>query len=102
MLGLREPSEYHMQSFDGKTLMITGGTGTFGKTVLKRFLSTDVERIIIFSRDEKKQEDLRIQLRNSKVSFAWGDVRSLDSIQQSMRGVDSVSYTHLDVYKRQG
>lgn len=79
-----------MQSFDGKTLMITGGTGSFGKTVLNRFLSTEVERIIIFSRDEKKQEDLRIQLRNNKVSFVLGDVRNIDSIQQAMRGVDYV------------
>lgn len=79
-----------MVNFDGKTLMITGGTGSFGKTVLNRFLSTDVKRIIIFSRDEKKQEDLRVRLRNSKVSFVLGDVRNFDSINQAMRGVDYV------------
>ncbi len=76
--------------FDNKTLMITGGTGSFGKTVLKRFLETDVGRIIIFSRDEKKQEDLRIRLRSSKVSFVLGDVRDFDSINAAMRGVDYV------------
>lgn len=79
-----------MQSFDGKTLMITGGTGSFGKTVLNRFLATDIGRIIIFSRDEKKQEDLRVRLRNSKVSFILGDVRSYESINDAMRGVDYV------------
>ena len=68
--------------------MITGGTGSFGKTVLNRFLSSDVDRIIIFSRDEKKQEDMRIRLRNAKVSFVLGDVRNYDSINQAMRGVD--------------
>ncbi len=76
--------------FNNKTLMITGGTGSFGKTVLRRFLSTNVGRIIIFSRDEKKQEDMRIGTRNSKVSFVLGDVRSFDSINQAMRGVDYV------------
>lgn len=79
-----------MHSFKSKTLMITGGTGSFGKTVLNRFLSTDVDRIIIFSRDEKKQEDLRISLRNSKVFFVLGDVRNFESINQAMRGVDYV------------
>lgn len=76
--------------FDNKTLMITGGTGSFGKTVLNRFLATDVGRIVIFSRDEKKQEDLRIRLRSSKVSFVLGDVRDFDSINAAMRGVDYV------------
>ena len=76
--------------FDKKTLMITGGTGSFGKTVLNRFLATDVGRIIIFSRDEKKQEDLRIRLRSSKVSFVLGDVRDFDSINAAMNGVDYV------------
>lgn len=79
-----------MQSFDGKTLMITGGTGSFGKTVLNRFLSTDIERIVIFSRDEKKQEDLRVRLQNNKVSFVLGDVRNFDSINEAMKGVDYV------------
>jgi UDP-N-acetylglucosamine 4,6-dehydratase/5-epimerase len=79
-----------MQSFDGKTLMITGGTGSFGKTVLNRFLSTDIDKIVIFSRDEKKQEDLRVRLRSSKVFFVLGDVRNYDSINEAMRGVDYV------------
>lgn len=76
--------------FKDKTLMITGGTGSFGKTVLGRFLTTDVARIVIFSRDEKKQEDLRIKLRSKKVSFVLGDVRDFDSIDNAMHGVDYV------------
>jgi UDP-N-acetylglucosamine 4,6-dehydratase len=73
-----------------KVLMITGGTGSFGNTVLKRFLDTDVRQIIIFSRDEKKQEDMRIELRNSKIQFVIGDVRNYESVAQPMRGVDFV------------
>lgn len=76
--------------FDDKTLMITGGTGSFGNTVLNRFLNTEVKEIIIFSRDEKKQEDMRIELNNSKVKFYIGDVRSYDSICRAMAGVDYV------------
>lgn len=76
--------------FDDKALMITGGTGSFGNTVLNRFLSTEVKEIIIFSRDEKKQEDMRIELNNSKVKFYIGDVRSYDSICRAMAGVDYV------------
>ena len=76
--------------FDDKTLMITGGTGSFGNTVLNRFLNTKVKEIIIFSRDEKKQEDMRIALNNSKVKFYIGDVRSYDSISRAMVGVDYV------------
>jgi UDP-N-acetylglucosamine 4,6-dehydratase len=76
--------------FKDKVLMITGGTGSFGNTVLKRFLSTDVREIRIFSRDEKKQEDMRIALNNSKLKFYIGDVRDYDSLYQSMRGVDYV------------
>ena len=70
--------------------MITGGTGSFGNTVLKRFLGTDLKRIIIFSRDEKKQEDMRIKLKSSKVDFVLGDVRDPLSILQAMQGVDFV------------
>lgn len=73
-----------------KILMITGGTGSFGNTVLKRFLETDIGKIIIFSRDEKKQEDMRIALRSSKVQFVIGDVRSYDSVAQAMHGVDFI------------
>ena len=76
--------------FDGGTLLITGGTGSFGNTVLNRLLSTDVRQVVIFSRDEKKQEDMRIALRSPKVKFIIGDTRSQDSITQAMRGVDYV------------
>ena len=76
--------------FKGKVLMITGGTGSFGNTVLKRFLSTEVHEIRIFSRDEKKQEEMRIVLNNPKLKFHIGDVRDYDSLYQSMRGVDYV------------
>lgn len=73
-----------------KTLMITGGTGSFGNTVLSRFLDTDIREIVIFSRDEKKQEDMRIALRNPKVRFFIGDVRNYETVAQAMRGVDYV------------
>ena len=76
--------------FKNKVLMITGGTGSFGKTVLRRFLSTEVREIRIFSRDEKKQEDMRIALKNDKLKFYIGDVRDYDSISQAMKGVDYV------------
>ena len=76
--------------FKDSVLMITGGTGSFGKAVLERFLSTDVSEIRIFSRDEKKQEEMRIALNNDKLKFYIGDVRNYDSIHQAMKGVDSV------------
>ena len=76
--------------FDNKILMITGGTGSFGHTVLKRFLDTDVKEIRVFSRDEKKQEDMRIELANDKVKFYIGDVRDYDSVSQAMTGVDYI------------
>ena len=76
--------------FDDKVLMITGGTGSFGNTVLNRFLDTAVKEIRIFSRDEKKQEDMRILLSNDKVKFHIGDVRDYASISQAMVGVDYV------------
>jgi len=76
--------------FDNKILMITGGTGSFGHTVLRRFLNTDVREIRIFSRDEKKQEDMRIALSSDKVKFYIGDVRDYDSVAQAMIGVDYV------------
>ena len=76
--------------FKDKVLMITGGTGSFGNTVLKRFLETDVREIRIFSRDEKKQEDMRIAFNESKLKFYIGDVRDYDSVNQAMRGVDYV------------
>ena len=70
--------------------MITGGTGSFGQTVLKRFLATEVREIRIFSRDEKKQEEMRIVLKHSKLKFYIGDVREYDSVSQAMKGVDYV------------
>lgn len=76
--------------FKDKILLITGGTGSFGNTVLKRFLDTDVKEIRIFSRDEKKQEDMRIALKSDRVKFYIGDVRTFDSISQAMAGVDYV------------
>lgn len=76
--------------FKNKTLLITGGTGSFGNAVLKRFLNTDVKEIRIFSRDEKKQEDMRIALKNDKINFHIGDVRNFDSIDFALKGVDYV------------
>ncbi len=76
--------------FKNKVLMITGGTGSFGNTVLKRFLSTDVREIRIFSRDEKKQEDMRIAFNNPKLKFYIGDVRDYESVSQAIKGVDYV------------
>ena len=76
--------------FNNKVLMITGGTGSFGQTVLKRFLATEVREIRIFSRDEKKQEEMRIALNHSKLKFYIGDVREYDSVSQAMKGVDYV------------
>ena len=76
--------------FQNKILMITGGTGSFGQTVLKRFLETDVREIRIFSRDEKKQEEMRITLNNPKLKFYIGDVRDYDSLLPAMKGVDYV------------
>jgi len=76
--------------FSGKTLLITGGTGSFGNAVLRRFLCTDIKEIRVFSRDEKKQEDMRIKLSNPKVKFYLGNVRDLDSLLPAMEGVDYV------------
>ena len=76
--------------FKDKILLITGGTGSFGNAVLNRFLDTDVGEIRIFSRDEKKQDDMRHKLQNDKVKFHIGDVRDFDSINTAMRGVDYV------------
>ena len=76
--------------FTNKTLLITGGTGSFGTAVLKRFLSTEIKEIRIFSRDEKKQDDMRKKYNNEKLKFIIGDVRSFDSINSAMRGVDHV------------
>lgn len=76
--------------FEDKTLLITGGTGSFGNAVLKRFLDTNIKEIRIFSRDEKKQNDMRNALKNDKVKFHIGDVRNLESVKDVMYGVDYV------------
>jgi len=76
--------------FKNKVLLITGGTGSFGNAVLRRFLNTDVDEIRIFSRDEKKQDDMRKQYNNPKLKFYIGDVRDVNSIIDAMRGVDYV------------
>lgn len=76
--------------FDGKTLLITGGTGSFGHAVLRRFLHSGLKEIRIFSRDEKKQDDMRQTLQNAKVKFYIGDVRDYESLNQAMPGVDYV------------
>ena len=85
-----------MSSFSGKTLMITGGTGSFGNTVLKHFLESDIDEIRIFSRDEKKQDDMRHRLQERspelarKVRFFIGDVRDAQSVRDAMHGVDYI------------
>jgi UDP-glucose 4-epimerase len=79
-----------MSLFTNKTLLITGGTGSFGNAVLKRFLDTDIKEIRIFSRDEKKQDDMRHRIQNPKVKFYIGDVRDKRSVDGAMRGVDYV------------
>ena len=76
--------------FKDKVLLITGGTGSFGNAVLDRFLRSDVAEIRIFSRDEKKQEDMRLALKNDKVKFYIGDVRDYESILDATRGVDFI------------
>lgn len=79
-----------LNMFTNKTLLITGGTGSFGNAVLRRFLDTDVKEIRIFSRDEKKQDDMRKAFNNEKLKFYIGDVRDAQSILNAMRGVDYV------------
>jgi len=79
-----------MSHFTNKTLLITGGTGSFGNAVLKRFLDTNISEIRIFSRDEKKQDDMRHAIQNPKVKFHIGDVRDKRSVDNVMRGVDYV------------
>ena len=76
--------------FKGKVLMLTGGTGSFGHAVLNRFLNTDIAEIRIFSRDEKKQDDMRKEYDNDKLKFYIGDVRDLSSVKNAMYGVDYV------------
>lgn len=79
-----------MSIFKDKTLLITGGTGSFGNAVLRRFLDSDIKEIRIFSRDEKKQDDMRHQLNNPKIKYYIGNVRDKRSVDIAMRGVDFV------------
>ncbi len=79
-----------MGYFTNKTLMITGGTGSFGNAVLKRFLNTDIKEIRVFSRDEKKQDDMRRKYNHSKIKFYIGDVRDSSSVQDAIHGVDFI------------
>jgi UDP-N-acetylglucosamine 4,6-dehydratase len=76
--------------FTDKILLITGGTGSFGNAVLRRFLNTNIKEIRIFSRDEKKQDDMRQLYKNPKIKYYIGDVRNYDSIKSAMKGVDFV------------
>ena len=79
-----------MSIFDGKTLLITGGTGSFGNAVLNRFLETEIKEIRIFSRDEKKQDDMRHLYNNPKIKYYIGNVRELQSVRDAMHGVDYI------------
>lgn len=76
--------------FNNKTLLITGGTGSFGNTVMKRFLDTDIKEIRIFSRDEKKQDDMRKLYKNDKLKFYIGDIRDIASVKNAIYGVDYI------------
>lgn len=83
--------EPHINSpFKDKTLLITGGTGSFGNAILRRFLDTEIGEIRIFSRDEKKQDDMRRQYANPRLKFYIGDVRNIDGVEEAMVGVDFV------------
>jgi len=79
-----------MDIFKGKTLLVTGGTGSFGGAVTKRFLESDIKEIRIFSRDEKKQDDMRRSIKSKKVKFYIGDVRNRKSVDAAMKGVDLI------------
>ncbi len=79
-----------MEGFKGKTLMITGGSGSFGNAVLNRFLNTEISEIRIFSRDEKKQDDMRKTYRNEKIKFYIGDVRDVSSVRSAIHGVNYI------------
>ena len=85
-----------MSLFQNKTLLITGGTGSFGNAVLNRFLATDIKEIRVFSRDEKKQDDMRHEFQvkmpevAEKIKFYIGDVRDIQSVRNAMHGVDYV------------
>ena len=88
MLKLQLNDLHKNSMFKDKILIITGGTGSFGNAVLKRFLHTDIKEIRIFSRDEKKQDDMRVKFQSDKLKFYIGDVRDFDSVSAAMVGVD--------------
>ena len=79
--------------FKNKILLITGGTGSFGNAVLRKFLSLDIKEIRIFSRDEKKQDDMRRKYADDRLKFYIGDVRDYDSIMNAIRGVDYIFHS---------
>lgn len=87
---MKDERQTGMSEFGGKTLLITGGTGSFGGAVLRRFIDTDVKEIRIFSRDEKKQDDMRHIFQSDKIRYFIGDVRDISSVRSVMRGVDYV------------
>ena len=86
--------------FKDKVILITGGTGSFGKAVLNKFLKTNIEEIRVFSRDEKKQDDLRKKYNNSKIKFYLGDIRDKNSIEYAIENVDFIF--HAAAYKHVG
>jgi UDP-glucose 4-epimerase len=87
---MQQRQKEQLKSLKNKTLLITGGTGSFGNAVLNRFLSTDIKEIRIFSRDEKKQDDMRRQYNNLKIKFYIGDIRDMCSIKDAIQGVDII------------
>lgn len=83
-------NDNYNELFAGKTLLITGGTGSFGNAVLRRFLKTDIKEIRIFSRDELKQDDMRRHYQSDKIKYYIGDVKDLQSVRNAMHGVDYI------------
>ena len=76
--------------YSDKTILVTGGTGSFGNALVKRLINTDIKEIRIFSRDEKKQEDMRVSYKNDKLKFFIGDVRNRESIYEAVDGADFI------------
>ena len=79
-----------MSIFKNKIILLTGGTGSFGKAFIERFMNSDIKKIIVFSRDEKKQDDMRIKYRNPKIKFVIGNIRDKDAVNDACRGVDYI------------